>query len=322
MHTPGVLRPEGVKLRVVKASGRTLEDTKFHMEIRTLRPGQVWSVCRRYKDFQSLHSCLQATFPALVLPRLPRPPTGGGGMALEPATLERARAGLQAYAAAVVGSVPAAWGLEELVMFLDSEEKGRRLFSSRKRRKKEATRRVVALPSPAAAADKEEEEEEEGEEEEEAEEEEEEEEEEYKPVARKGAAFPPDLVSPKTGTPGVGFGQKSLLDLKVEEKKLALAALEGAAANHFDGVGAVMNAAVSFSEDSDDGASQEFGEESDFIDGEDAIRAMLDRDADEAEDDNLFSIPAGTDFGIPLDDDDDDDDQDCSADAFDITYHG
>ncbi|CAN0260659.1 unnamed protein product [Ectocarpus fasciculatus] len=142
MHTPGVLRPEGVKLRVVKASGRTLEDTKFHMEIRTLRPGQVWSVCRRYKDFQSLHSCLQATFPALVLPRLPRPPTGGGGMTLEPATLERARAGLQAYAAAVVGSVPAAWGLEELVMFLDSEEKGRRLFSARKRRKKkEATTR-------------------------------------------------------------------------------------------------------------------------------------------------------------------------------------
>lgn len=41
MHTHGVLRPEGVKLRVVKASGRTLEDTKFHMEIRTQRPGQV-----------------------------------------------------------------------------------------------------------------------------------------------------------------------------------------------------------------------------------------------------------------------------------------
>lgn len=46
---------------------------------------------------------------------------------------------------------------------------------------------------------------------------------------------------------------------------------------------------------------------------------MLDRDADEAEDDNLFSIPAGTDFGIPLDDDDDDDD---IGDGFDITYHG
>lgn len=41
MHTHGVLRPEGVKLRVVKASGITLEDTKFHMEIRTQRPGQV-----------------------------------------------------------------------------------------------------------------------------------------------------------------------------------------------------------------------------------------------------------------------------------------
>lgn len=53
---------------------------------------------------------------------------------------------------------------------------------------------------------------------------------------------------------------------------------------------------------------------------EDAIRAMLDRDAEEAEDDNLFSIPAGTDFGIPLDDDDDDDDD--IGDSFDITYHG
>lgn len=41
---------------------------------------------------------------------------------------------------------------------------------------------------------------------------------------------------------------------------------------------------------------------------EDAIRAMLDMDAAEAEDDNLFRIPAGTDFGIPLTDDDDDDD--------------
>lgn len=51
---------------------------------------------------------------------------------------------------------------------------------------------------------------------------------------------------------------------------------------------------------------------------EDAIRAMLDRDADEAEDDNLFSIPAGTDFGIPLDDDDEDD----IGDGFDITYRG
>lgn len=51
---------------------------------------------------------------------------------------------------------------------------------------------------------------------------------------------------------------------------------------------------------------------------EDAIRAMLDRDAKEAEDDNLFNIPAGTEFDANLDDDDefgDDDD-------FDIDYHG
>lgn len=45
---------------------------------------------------------------------------------------------------------------------------------------------------------------------------------------------------------------------------------------------------------------------------------MLDRDAAEAKDDNLFRIPAGTNFGIPLDDDDDDD----IGDEFDITYHG
>lgn len=49
---------------------------------------------------------------------------------------------------------------------------------------------------------------------------------------------------------------------------------------------------------------------------EDAIRAMLDRDAEEAEDDNLFNIPAGTDFGSPLDNDDD------IGDGFDIAYHG
>lgn len=98
---------------------------------------QVWSVCRHHKDFWDLHSCLQGRFPALVLPRLPRPPTGGG-IILEPATLERARAGLQAYVAAVVSSVPAAWGVEEFVMFLDSDEKGRRLFS--RKRKKEARR--------------------------------------------------------------------------------------------------------------------------------------------------------------------------------------
>lgn len=46
---------------------------------------------------------------------------------------------------------------------------------------------------------------------------------------------------------------------------------------------------------------------------------MLDRDAEEAEDDNLFSIPAGTDFGA-LDDDtgvlDDD-----TGDDFDLAYH-
>ena len=46
---------------------------------------------------------------------------------------------------------------------------------------------------------------------------------------------------------------------------------------------------------------------------------MLDRDADEAENDNLFRIPAGTDFGIPLEDGDDDDDM---GDGFDITCYG
>lgn len=69
-----------------------------------------------------------------MLPRLPRPPSGG--TVLEPATLERARAGLQGYVGALVSDVPAAWGLEEFVMFLDSDEKGRRLFA--RKRKKEA----------------------------------------------------------------------------------------------------------------------------------------------------------------------------------------
>ena len=55
-----------------------------------------------------------------------------------------------------------------------------------------------------------------------------------------------------------------MLDLKVEEKKLAMAALEGAAQNHFDGTGAVMNTAVSFSEDEED---SDFEEGADFIDG-------------------------------------------------------
>lgn len=52
MHTHGVLRPEGVKLRVVKTSGRTLEDTRFHMEIRTQKPRQVQN--KRYADSLSL----------------------------------------------------------------------------------------------------------------------------------------------------------------------------------------------------------------------------------------------------------------------------
>ena len=93
----------------------------------------MWSVCRRHEDFQKLHACLQRRFPALALPRLPRPPSGAG--VLDPATLERTRAGLQSYAAAIVADVPVAWGLEEFVMFLDSDEKGRRLFG--KKRKKE-----------------------------------------------------------------------------------------------------------------------------------------------------------------------------------------
>lgn len=40
-NTRGVVKPEEVKFRIVKASGRSLKDTLFHMEIRTLRPGQV-----------------------------------------------------------------------------------------------------------------------------------------------------------------------------------------------------------------------------------------------------------------------------------------
>ena len=42
---------------------------------------------------------------------------------------------------------------------------------------------------------------------------------------------------------------------------------------------------------------------------------MLDRDAKESEDDILFNIPAGTDFGAPLDDDNDFDDDDFGIDC-------
>lgn len=59
---------------------------------------------------------------------------------------------------------------------------------------------------------------------------------------------------------------QTLLDLKVEEKKQALAALEDKAQDHFDGIGAVMNTAVSFSEDDDDD-DLDFEEDTNFIDG-------------------------------------------------------
>lgn len=60
------------------------------------------------------------------------------------------------------------------------------------------------------------------------------------------------------------FRRQSLLDLNIEEKKLARKALEGAAASHFDGIGSVMNTDVSFSDDEDDADGFEEGG---FIDG-------------------------------------------------------
>lgn len=94
-------------------------------------------MCRRYADFQDLHAALQdrCFAEAAALPRLPRPPLTG---VLEPAALERARSALQTYVAVVASDVHSAWGTEEFVMFLDSEEKGRRLFG--RRRKKEPRR--------------------------------------------------------------------------------------------------------------------------------------------------------------------------------------
>lgn len=53
-------------------------------------------------------------------------------------------------------------------------------------------------------------------------------------------------------------------DVHSEEQKVAHAAKEGAAQNHFDGVGAVMNTLVSFSDDDDD---CDLGLDDDFIDG-------------------------------------------------------
>ncbi|CAN0256848.1 unnamed protein product [Ascophyllum nodosum] len=131
-HTHGVQRPRGLKLRVAKTSGRTLEETTLHAEIRTSWPGKVWSVCRRHQDSLKLHACLQRRFPALDLPRLPRPPSGAAD--LDPATLERTRAGLRSYVTAIVADVPVAWGVEEFVMFVDSAEKGRRLFGNTRKK--------------------------------------------------------------------------------------------------------------------------------------------------------------------------------------------
>ena len=71
-------------------------------------------------------NCLQPRFPPLVLPRLPRLPSGAE--VLDPATLERTKAGLRSYAAAIVTDVPFVWGLEDFIMFLVSSEEGRRLF--------------------------------------------------------------------------------------------------------------------------------------------------------------------------------------------------
>ena len=71
-------------------------------------------------------NCLQPRFPPLALPRLPRLPSGAG--VLDPATLERTKAELRSYAAAIVVNVPFVWGLEDFKMFLVSSEEGRRLF--------------------------------------------------------------------------------------------------------------------------------------------------------------------------------------------------
>lgn len=68
--------------------------------------------------------------PETTLPRLPRTPFMG---TLELATLERTRAGLQAYVGAVAVDVPSALGNEEFVLFLDREEKGRRLFAGKRK---------------------------------------------------------------------------------------------------------------------------------------------------------------------------------------------
>ena len=66
------------------------------------------------------------------MPLLPRPSSGAA--VLDPATLERTRAGLRSYVAAIVADVPVARGVQEFVMFLDSVEKGRRLFGNTRKK--------------------------------------------------------------------------------------------------------------------------------------------------------------------------------------------
>ena len=77
------------------------------------------------------------------------------------------------------------------------------------------------------------------------------------------------------GVGGACFERQTLLDLKVEEKKKAMAELEGEAQNHFEGVGAVINNDVSFSDDDDDDEDLGFDDDGEFIDGGKRCRAPL-----------------------------------------------
>eukprot|EP00903_Cladosiphon_okamuranus_P014546 g13493.t1 len=102
-----------------------------------------------------------------------------------------------------------------------------------------------------------------------------------------------DIVQTVASSPAIPAApcpSNSLQDVKVEGTKLTVEGLVSAAANHFAGVGAEMNTADSFSANVGDD-SEEFEEGGDLIGGEDAIPAMLDRDAAEAE---ARTAPAAT----------------------------
>ncbi|CAM9976695.1 unnamed protein product, partial [Discosporangium mesarthrocarpum] len=130
LATPGRQLPDDLRLRLVKASGGGGGDALFHMEVRTLHPGQAWSVCRRHAEFARLHSAMQTCCHGGGLPLLPRPLHDSPDVA----SVERVRAALQAYVSLLSDKLEV-WYTEEFILFLDPEGRGRQLLAHPRARK-------------------------------------------------------------------------------------------------------------------------------------------------------------------------------------------